>query len=376
MEHLCLIDNKKFKSLEWLVRYLKKQYDMTIYEYFDKYFKIKNLEVCPFCNMRYAQPHKYKISYDDLTVTYLYKYGYMCNDINCKNDISLKFLNKPYDVDSFQRIGSKAEYLAVKNKITIEESKKMKYNPNANHFHSSLDGFIKLYGNDIGTQKYNDRCEKISKANSLDFFIDRYGEEIGNIKWNSYLSKISCGLDGYILRYGEEVGLKKYKERCEKISYSNTLDFYINKFGEIEGTKKYNNSIIKFLTYKPVSKASNKINDILNNLNIEYEVEYKIINKKQYYYIVDYFLPKYNICIEFYGDFWHCNPSIYESSYYHPYKKMSAKEIWDYDYNRCKYIIDKLDCSIILIWESKKITPELLEYEIINIKNNKTIITI
>ena len=35
--------------------------------------------------------------------------------------------------------------------------------------------------------------------------------------------------------------------------------------------------------------------------------------------------------IEFYGDYWHCNPKFYNESFYNVSKQKTAKELWEID---------------------------------------------
>lgn len=55
------------------------------------------------------------------------------------------------------------------------------------------------------------------------------------------------------------------------------------------------------------TKPEKLMRESLDNLNIKYTQEYPIDN----IYFADFYLEKYNIVIEVYGDYWHVNPSIY-----------------------------------------------------------------
>lgn len=92
---------------------------------------------------------------------------------------------------------------------------------------------------------------------------------------------------------------------------------------------------------------------------------------------VDWYLPNENLIIEYYGVYWHCKPSIYESTYYHKNKKKFADEIWDDDNKRNLYILKKIpNCSILIIWEDTNMSAEYLFKLINEIKNTKAIIEI
>jgi hypothetical protein len=55
--------------------------------------------------------------------------------------------------------------------------------------------------------------------------------------------------------------------------------------------------------------------------------------------------------IEFNGDFWHCNPMLYEANFYHPGLKMLASEKWQLDEQRKQYL-ESLGYFITVVWES------------------------
>lgn len=54
--------------------------------------------------------------------------------------------------------------------------------------------------------------------------------------------------------------------------------------------------------------------------------------------------------IECNGDYWHCNPDIYDEQYYHTKLKMTAKEKWEYDKMRID-IFKSLGYDVLIVWE-------------------------
>lgn len=66
------------------------------------------------------------------------------------------------------------------------------------------------------------------------------------------------------------------------------------------------------------------------------------------------------IIIELNGDFWHCNPKYYDNNYYHPFIKMTAKEIWDKDEKRISDYI-KNGWRVVVIWESDDLNEKIKE---------------
>ena len=81
---------------------------------------------------------------------------------------------------------------------------------------------------------------------------------------------------------------------------------------------------------------------------------------------IDFFLPDYNLAIEFQGDYWHLNPGIYSAEFIHP-KKGKASDVWKYDAAKAK-ICESKGIKLFQIWESewnsnkKEIKQQILDY--------------
>jgi G:T-mismatch repair DNA endonuclease (very short patch repair protein) len=83
------------------------------------------------------------------------------------------------------------------------------------------------------------------------------------------------------------------------------------------------------------------ISDVLKKLNINNTDE-----KNFKYYSIDIFLEEYNIPIEIHGDFWHCNPTRYNSSKYDKQKTTIIR-----DKTKHTYIKKYYDAEILYLWE-------------------------
>lgn len=68
-------------------------------------------------------------------------------------------------------------------------------------------------------------------------------------------------------------------------------------------------------------------------------------------YNVDFINKKTNGIIEVYGDYWHCNPKLYQDDYYHPYFKITAKERRKLDESRIEYLT-LIGYDVTIVWES------------------------
>lgn len=323
----CLICNKLFtNNNSYIGSHVKRIHNILLNDYVQKYYKNINIdfkkEKCGFCD-NLAIPNM-KINHIEKTYEYNYDNGYLCGDDKCRNNISLMILNKPYDKSSYEHIGSKSNYLSMLYKIDINDAKNKKRN-------------------------LNYKVKEKSKTN----------------------------LNGYIKRYGDEEGLKRYNDRCNKIGKSNKLDWYIEKYGEKEGNKKWNNYInkIRNISKKRQSKSSLKIKKILDELKIKYIEEFQINDTQRF---SDYYIEDYNTIIEFYGNYWHCNPLIFEKKFYHHYIKMSAEDIWEKDKKRIDDIYKNFNekVNIIIIWESSVIDKDYLLKILIDNKEKNNIIYI
>jgi hypothetical protein len=72
-------------------------------------------------------------------------------------------------------------------------------------------------------------------------------------------------------------------------------------------------------------------------------------NRKSY--SLDFYDSSLNIAIEIYGDYWHCNPELYNEDFFNKNKQKTAKEIWEFDKKRRQKIINLTNAKFYVIWE-------------------------
>lgn len=94
------------------------------------------------------------------------------------------------------------------------------------------------------------------------------------------------------------------------------------------------------------SKKETEIINILSNLGVHAIQSFRIDSK-----VCDIYIPSYNLIIEYFGDYWHCNPKKYDENYFNQKKGLHAKEIWDYDNNKID-LIKNYGYNLEVIWES------------------------
>ena len=186
-------------------------------------------------------------------------------------------------------------------------------------------------------------------------------------RWWEYKTNIE------IKQIRQKIGenLKQQYVEGKIIPYSQTHPEIAKQMLEkrMEGYRKYLSSGNKHKFGNP-SQAEKEISNILEEYNIRYVKQATINNK----YSCDLLLPEYNIVIEYYGTYWHCDPRKYKQDYYNQKKNKTAQEIWDYDKIRETHII-KSGYKLIIIWETdyKKLNysqKKEIIYEAIESKNN------
>ena len=92
------------------------------------------------------------------------------------------------------------------------------------------------------------------------------------------------------------------------------------------------------------------VNEMLDDAGIQYINEYGIGR-----YAIDNFLPNQNLMIEVMGDFWHCNPTVYDSPIYRIQKERIIK-----DTEKHSYILDVCHLQTLYLWEKDVIDrPQL-----------------
>lgn len=228
-----------------------------------------------------------------------------------------------------------------------------------------LDKVITLYNRGLG-------CDTISKKlnipkHNIKYYVNREGitrkpkrnnnGEYNDFwfedeKWYGYRECPNCG--DKVLCYAQKPNLllrnikRKTKEGCLcKKCYG---EKYSGEGNSFYGRRHNEESINKMLdsqnkVIKPVSKAEVEILETLIKL---YDVIPQFIIEGKSY---DFLLPKYNLIIEYHGDYWHCNPKIYDKDYINKKKGMKASDIWEYDLSKVE-LCSNNGYNLEVIWES------------------------
>lgn len=90
-------------------------------------------------------------------------------------------------------------------------------------------------------------------------------------------------------------------------------------------------------------------NHIYQHFDVDLKYEYVIKTSERKVY-TDLLINNILI-VECYGDYWHCNPLIYDASYYHSKIRKTAKDIWEYDEIR-KLWLESQSYQVLVLWEN------------------------
>ncbi len=230
---------------------------------------------------------------------------------------------------------NKIEYKKVRHGWTDEEFKNFNLSRAV-----TLDNMIKRYGEEIGTQKFEEYRKKQSvNGSKLEWFIGKYGEELGQQKYKDVNNQKKNTQATFIDRHGEELGQQKFEEfmvnRASSANYSKNSQILFKKL-DAYLTRTYN-----FTTY-------------FGSKNKEFGK-----NLKNYGYVyLDFYIKELNLCIEFNGDIWHANPKRFSENDKPNFfnKQLTAREIWEKDDLRYQLLKEQHNIDTIVVWESDKTT--------------------
>lgn len=246
----------------------------------------------------------------------------------------------------------------------------------------TLDKFIKLYGEEKGKLKWEKYCDRQSETNKFEYKKIKYGWT--DEDFTTYNKSRAVTLDNLTKRHGQEIGYKIWKEYIEKQILTKSAEYYINKYGETKWKelnkskaqnlenfiKRYGDEralieykkFLKKIRCYPASKSSQLFFLILDKqISNKYKTYFHQKNGKEFgkllsngrYVFLDYFIKELNLDIEYNGDVFHANPSIYKKDDKpNPFTDETAEEIWNKDNEKIKLLEKDHNIKTIVIWES------------------------
>lgn len=181
-------------------------------------------------------------------------------------------------------------------------------------------------------KKRKENPKKYKNSLNIDYYIAKgFTKEEAELQLKE--RQATGRLDKYIKKYGEE-GFRKWKERQEKWK-----------------AKVFNTTTCISSGYSMLSL--NIINEIQKiHTTILCNSREKFIYDKQYKRAYKYDITKLDNkkIIEINGIFWHCKPTIYKKDYFHKVRKLTAKEIWEFDKRKID-LAKEHGYDVLVIWE-------------------------
>lgn len=228
---------------------------------------------------------------------------------------------------------------------------------------ASLESFIRRFGEEEGKKKFDVYSKRQAYTCSKEYMKETRGWT--DEQWKEFNQSRASTKENFIRRYGKNLGTAKWDKYCAYESYAgSSMQWYIDKYGENEGKRKYFISLEGRTNLHACSRMSQELfklvdeklgevskNSYWNDKNYEFEIfaAKDGINKRVFR--IDYILNKR--IIEFNGNYWHANPKKYKPDdklAFFGCETKQAKDIWEADAKRNKAIED-LGYKIKVVWE-------------------------
>lgn len=286
--------------------------------------------------------------------------------------------------------GTMEYYTILKNKsetdskILVDQFQKKRIHTEEN--------FVKRYGQTMGLEKWKSYCQKQKVKNTFDYkrkkfgwtkkqfdeynksrsvtlnnLIDRHGDEKGKIIWDSYKKKQSYTKSKeYVVN---KYGLDEWEKLC--YSKSHTYESFLERCGgNVEKATNDFNEYCKKISKTRISGSSKIANDLFLKLvnrliKTEYNQFYCQSHNQEWYInirgygciFLDFFLKETGKVIEFYGDYWHANPTKYKIGTTINLGSGGIKnveDVWEYDKMRINVILTvPYIRDVKIVWESE-----------------------
>ena len=240
----------------------------------------------------------------------------------------------------------------------------------------TLANMIARYGEEEGTKRFDSYRARQAETNTREYKKSVHGWT--DEQFDAYNKSRAVTIENMIARYGEEEGTKRFQEYCERQAYAGvTVEYYIEKLGEELGRIEYGNMIkSKLLT---LSNFKRKYGDIEGELRFSLLAEKKKLHSDvaselfssldescdgiydyapkgeeymfvhmEHVFLLDFCDQKSKKVIEFYGDFWHMNPAVYQSDTLR--SDLLAHEVWGRDMGRVN-ILATNGFQVHIVWE-------------------------
>lgn len=162
--------------------------------------------------------------------------------------------------------------------------------------------------------------------------------------------QVTFTLEKCIMKYGEEEGRRRFEERQKNWAAKMREKYENGEYSKVP--YKLISNMYSIFEIGCIDKIIKNMSETIENCDIEDFVKQFEIFVKGLHRRFIYDLKYKNKIIEFNGDYWHCNPEIYDADYFNTQLQLTAKEKWEVD--KVKEDIASLNgYKVLVIWESE-----------------------
>jgi hypothetical protein len=356
----CPVTKREFNSSKGLSVYLTKTLKVDHSEYYDQYINHRESS-CFFCGCK------------GTFISASKGYRNLCEDTTCveksfkshsvEGIMYRKFVSREEAEIIFEKENQKQleERLKTQNKLRKEDPLwDKKRSRNCKEFwiekgYSEEESILKskevmdeIHQKTFDKFKSNPEKYASKYPTKIEYWLERgYSDEEAKVKLKERQTTFSKEVS--IEKYGEKEGLRVWLKRQEK---------WMNNMNSKTDEEKIEINRKKLIgcQYSTISqKLFWDIFNIIGNNRTKFgelEGEFYLINENKKWFAYDYVDMIRRKCIEFNGDFWHCNPDDFNENDIHRVKNKTAKEIWEIDRNKIDLIKSK-GYDVLVIWDSE-----------------------
>jgi G:T-mismatch repair DNA endonuclease (very short patch repair protein) len=190
-------------------------------------------------------------------------------------------------------------------------------------------------------------------------FIGEGNHFFGKTHTKESIKKMSKSKTGQYIGDKNHMKQEKYRQMSRDIMRSNWDNGILDRKVISEQMKQTQRS--GKIKSGIISKREKEIVKEIKQLGYKLIHSYRVDTK-----ICDVYIPSLNLIIEYFGDYWHCNPKKYESDFFNKKKGKFAWELWDYDKKKLE-LIKSYGYNLEVVWEGDlKLNNKLIEIIIEN----------
>ena len=263
---------------------------------------------------------------------------------------------------------------------------------------------IAKYGLEIGSRKWDEYVSLQAITNSYEYKAEKYN--FSKKQFDEYNNSRSVTKHNMVSKYGTEIGLEKWNSYCERQRYTNSIEYFIEKYGEMDGIIKWNaycddrakSRTIEFIMKKysvdilgaesilSERFANNNgnssegervfiqfIKSFLDEITNTYENKQFCIwsDKLAAPVFFDVTSSNRKKIIEYNGDYWHGNQSMYEDTFIIKQTGRTVLETRQRDEMKYQAAITR-GFDLFIVWENEFIdNPENIKQQLLKWWNNE-----